>query len=71
MPASKTIGPPTPEELRQWMEDHGYTTLPFAEELGIEPGTVRKWLRGEHKTKRWLAWTLRGMNRRGRRGGMR
>ena len=70
MPASKTVEPPTAEELRQWMEDHGYTTLPFALELGIEPSTVRKWLSGTHGTKRWLAWTLRGLGRRGRRGGM-
>lgn len=70
MSAPKTVEPPTPEELRQWMEDHGFTTLPFALELGVEPSTVRRWLSGTSGMKRWLSWSLRGLGRRGRKGGM-
>ena len=36
----------TPDELRAWMDTHGWTAARLARSLGVHPVTLRKWLAG-------------------------
>lgn len=55
----------TPDELRAWMDAHGWTAADLARSLGVHPVTLRKWLAGMQPIRhprmlRLALWRLEG-----------
>ena len=57
------IQPPTPSEVRAFLETHGLTHGQFAEKLGVKVRTVEDWVAGNRTPLPYLTLALRCLNR--------
>jgi len=51
----------TGEELREWMQAHGYSVRKLAAALGVQPSSVQFWRTGTHKCPKLLPLALKGL----------
>ncbi len=54
----------TPEQLRLWMTENGYTAASLADELGVSERTVWYWRSGQRPIPPFLALALETLERR-------
>jgi len=54
----------TPQELKQWRYDNGYSQSQLAKELGVITITVSRWERGERELPPFLHLALTSLKKR-------
>jgi DNA-binding XRE family transcriptional regulator len=55
----------TPDRLKTWRRNHGYTQVMLAEALGVIPLTVSRWERGVREIPSFLGLALEALECRG------
>jgi transcriptional regulator with XRE-family HTH domain len=51
----------TPDDLKKWRTEHGYTQITLAHAFRTHPMTISKWERGEREIPSYLHLALYGL----------